>query len=40
MNCTSPLLERLKNKNYTVPLKTIFGGADLPDIQLTSYYNK
>ena len=32
--------ENLKNEKYTRILKTIFGWADLADMQLTSKYNK
>ena len=39
-NYTSQLLENLMIEKYTHLLLTIFGGADLPEMQLISKFNK
>ena len=39
-NYTRQLLENLMKEKYTHLLLTIFGGADLPEMQLISKFNK
>ena len=39
-NYTSELLKNVKKEEFILHLKTIFGGADLTDMQLISKFNK
>ena len=40
LNYTNELLETLKKEQFILESKTIFGGADLAGMQLTSKFNK